>query len=142
MSTLIWKAKKISTCFVQLCLLCRFAFVLQNPITRKTMLGSGSSGSGDPKFLPENPLSISWHDSAWIPILNPHNVMDYFSERSNPFYERTCNNETIKMQRLNPEQMQNMQGTEYVLLHVQEPILYVIRKQHRQSPNHVRKTKH
>ena len=27
-----------------------------------------------------------------------------------------------------------MEGTEYMLLHVQEPILYVIRKLHRQSP--------
>lgn len=27
-----------------------------------------------------------------------------------------------------------MTGIEYVLLHVQEPILYVIRKQHRHSP--------
>ena len=50
-------------------------------------------------------LYLSWHDSAWIPILNQHNVMDYFSERSNPFYDRQCNNEVIKMQRLNPEQM-------------------------------------
>jgi len=53
----------------------------------------------------ENPLYLSWHDSAWIPILNQHNVMDYFSERSNPFYDRQCNNEVIKMQRLNPEQI-------------------------------------
>jgi hypothetical protein len=28
----------------------------------------------------------------------------------------------------------NMTGLEYVLLHVQEPILYVVRKQHRHSP--------
>ena len=27
-----------------------------------------------------------------------------------------------------------MIGTEYILLHVQEPILYVVRKQHRHSP--------
>ena len=27
-----------------------------------------------------------------------------------------------------------MVGVEYILLHVQEPILYVIRKQHRHSP--------
>lgn len=27
-----------------------------------------------------------------------------------------------------------MTGVEYILLHVQEPILYVIRKQHRHSP--------
>lgn len=30
----------------------------------------------------------------------------------------------------------NMTGLEYILLHVQEPILYVIRKQHRHSPTH------
>lgn len=29
----------------------------------------------------------------------------------------------------------NMVGMEYILLHVQDPILYVIRKQHRHSPN-------
>lgn len=28
----------------------------------------------------------------------------------------------------------NMVGMEYILLHVQDPILYVIRKQHRHSP--------
>ncbi|OWR44883.1 mediator of RNA polymerase II transcription subunit 6 isoform X2 [Danaus plexippus] len=82
----------------------------------------------------ENPLGLSWHDSAWIPSLNPSNIMDYFSERSNPFFDRTCNNEVVKMQRLSMDQLQNMTGLEYILLHVQEPILYVIRKQHRQSP--------
>lgn len=30
--------------------------------------------------------------------------------------------------------LRNMVGLEYILLHVQEPILYVIRKQHRHSP--------
>ncbi|EEB18452.1 conserved hypothetical protein [Pediculus humanus corporis] len=85
-------------------------------------------------LIPENPLGLSWHDSAWVPILNPSNVMDYFSERTNPFFDRACNNELVKMQRLNPEQLNNMTGLEYILLHVQEPILYVIRKQHRHSP--------
>ncbi|GFU90956.1 mediator of RNA polymerase II transcription subunit 6 [Trichonephila clavipes] len=100
----------------------------------------------DPRFmnnvphgLPkvENPLSISWHDSSWIPMLNTNNVMDYFSERTNPFYDRTCNNESLKMQRLGAEHLGNMVGLEYCLLHVQEPILYVIRKQHRHSPSQV-----
>ncbi|XP_002731302.1 mediator of RNA polymerase II transcription subunit 6-like isoform X2 [Saccoglossus kowalevskii] len=85
----------------------------------------------------DNPLHLSWYDSAWIPVLNPSNVMDYFSERSNPFYDRTCNNEVVKMQRLNPEQLNQMTGIEYILLHVQEPILYVIRKQLRHSPQNV-----
>lgn len=53
----------------------------------------------------ENPLWISWHDTTWIPILNPTNVMDYFQEKSNPFYDRTCNNEIIKMQRVGIDQM-------------------------------------
>ncbi|XP_055627409.1 mediator of RNA polymerase II transcription subunit 6 [Toxorhynchites rutilus septentrionalis] len=83
----------------------------------------------------ENPLWISWHDSNWIPILNPTNVMDYFSEKSNPFYDRTCNNEIVRMQRQNLDLLNNMTGVEYILLHVQDPILYVIRKQHRHSPS-------
>nr|CAG4645829.1 EOG090X0E0D [Lynceus sp. MCZ IZ 141354] len=85
----------------------------------------------------DNLLGISWHDSNWIPILNPSNVLDYFMERTNPFYDRTCNNEIVKMQRLNMEQLNNMTGLEYILLHVQEPILYVVRKQHRHSPSQV-----
>jgi MED6 mediator sub complex component len=51
----------------------------------------------------ESKLCLSWHDSGWIPFLNATNVLDYFSERSNPFYDRQCNNEVIKMQRLSPE---------------------------------------
>ena len=57
-------------------------------------------------FFVDNNLSISWHDPAWIPILNPTNIMDYFSERSNPFYDRSCNNEHVKMQRFNPDHLQ------------------------------------
>lgn len=83
----------------------------------------------------ENPLWISWHDSNWIPILNPANVMDYFSEKSNPFYDRTCNNEIVRMQRQSLDLLNNMTGVEYILLHVQDPILYVIRKQHRHTPS-------
>lgn len=97
---------------------------------------AGRLGIGAPG-IPDNPLSLSWHDSAWIPILNPSNVLDYFSQASNPFYDRTCNNEIVKMQRLNPDQLQNMTGLEYFLVHMQEPILYVIRKQHRLSPQQV-----
>lgn len=85
----------------------------------------------------ENPLVLSWHDTAWLPALDSTNVMDYFSERSNPFYDRTCNNEIVKMQRLSPDQLNIMTGLEYVLLHTQDPILYVVRKQHRHSPTQV-----
>lgn len=83
----------------------------------------------------ENLLHMSWSDSMWLPHLNSSNVMDYFSERSNPFYSRECNNEFIKMQQnTRMDQLQHMQGIEYQLLHAQEPILYIVRKQHRYSP--------
>ncbi|CAD5118924.1 DgyrCDS7599 [Dimorphilus gyrociliatus] len=41
------------------------------------------------------------------------------------------------MQRLNPDQLLNMTGIEYFLLHIQAPILYVIRKGNRQSSSHI-----
>ncbi|KAL1391516.1 hypothetical protein pipiens_012321 [Culex pipiens pipiens] len=82
----------------------------------------------------DSPLWISWHGSNWIPILNPASVMEYFSEKSNPFYDRTCNNEIVRMQRQTLDLLNNMTGVEYILLHVQDPILYVIRKQRRHTP--------
>ncbi|XP_030369521.1 mediator of RNA polymerase II transcription subunit 6 [Scaptodrosophila lebanonensis] len=84
---------------------------------------------------PENHLRLSWHDTQMIATLSPQNVMDYFCRKSNPFYDHMCNNETIRMQRLGVEHLQNMTGLEYILLHVAEPILYVIRKQHRYNPS-------
>ncbi|CAD5119201.1 DgyrCDS7836 [Dimorphilus gyrociliatus] len=80
----------------------------------------------------DNHLHIMWRDSAWTPMLNPSNILEYFSQ--SPFYDRTCNNEIIKMQRLKVNQLQNMTGIEYFLIHTQEPIFYVIRKIHRNSP--------
>jgi len=80
-------------------------------------------------------LHQSWQNEAWMPILNPSNVLEYFAESI--FYDPQCNNGIIRMQRLNPDQMLNMVGPEYVLLISQEPILYVIRKQHRTSPTQV-----
>ena len=95
--------------------------------------------SAESSKISDNPLFVSWCDSAWIPVLSQANVMDYFTERTNPFYDRTCNNEVLKMQKLGvlDAQLTSMQGTEYCLLHVQEPILYVIRKQLRHSPTQV-----
>lgn len=81
----------------------------------------------------QNPLEICWFDSAWIPFLNAQNVLEYFS-KATAFYDRQCNNEIIKMQRQSLDVLKNMTGIEYILLHVKEPILYVIRKQHRHSP--------
>ncbi|ELV10982.1 Mediator of RNA polymerase II transcription subunit 6 [Tupaia chinensis] len=45
------------------------------------------------------------------------------------------------MQRLTLEHLNQMVGVEYILLHAQEPILFIIRKQQRQSPAQVDQTK-
>lgn len=82
-------------------------------------------------------LRLSWHDPVRKPFLNPQNILDYFCQKSNPFYDKLCNNEIARMQKLSPEQMTMMTGKEYILLHVQEPILYVIRKQDRIGPDSV-----
>ena len=63
------------------------------------------SGAGKAEQDRQQLLSLSWHDSAWIPALDRGNVMDYFSQRSNPFYDRTCNNEIVRMQRSDPAQL-------------------------------------
>ncbi|PAA65015.1 hypothetical protein BOX15_Mlig012582g1, partial [Macrostomum lignano] len=84
-------------------------------------------------------LSLTWSDAnRWnMQQPTPANILDYFCERTNPFYDHHCNNEQIRMQRLNPEHLLSMQGVEYVLLRFQEPILFVIRKQFRKSPTEV-----
>ena len=104
-------------------------------------ISNDGNGAGN---VTRNPLHESWHDPAWIPALSTHNVMDYFSERTNPFYDRTCNNEVLKMQRVGmqgagpiDQHLPSMVGVEYILLCAQEPILYVIRKQQRHSPSQV-----
>lgn len=60
---------------------------------------------GSVQFVQDNPLWISWHDTNLLASLNPSTVLDYFCRKSNPFYERVCNNETVRMQRLGLDQL-------------------------------------
>ena len=78
-------------------------------------MAAPAAGSGSEGKISENPLFVSWVDSAWIPVLNQNNVLDYFSERTNPFYDRTCNNEILKMQKLGVADVQltNMQVSHF-----------------------------
>ncbi|BHF65824.1 Mediator of RNA polymerase II transcription subunit 6 [Sparganum proliferum] len=81
----------------------------------------------------------SLYEVSWAnPLFSPHllcaaNVLEYFCDLSNPFYDRECNNEVIRMQKLSPEQLVSMTGIEFYLHHSQEPVLFVIRKQQRLS---------
>ncbi|CAL8092959.1 unnamed protein product [Calicophoron daubneyi] len=81
--------------------------------------------------------SISWSNPACSHLLCSANVLDYFCDLSNPFYDRQCNNEVIRMQRLSTEQLLCMTGVEFYLHSAQEPILFVIRKQQRLSSTQV-----
>ena len=91
---------------------------------------------------------VCWEDKVWqqhFP-LNSHTVLDYFA--NSQFYDRTCINEQVKMQRnLPPEQiartLERMVGVEYDLQHADEVppsegdsahSLYVIRKLQRSGP--------
>ncbi|OQV20230.1 putative Mediator of RNA polymerase II transcription subunit 6 [Hypsibius exemplaris] len=105
-------------------------------------------------------LLLSWSDAIWVPHLTSANVMEYFAQPSNPFYDPQCNNEIIRMQRQSLDQLKwgfffcfffrcfpphllqvnlhsfyrNMVGIEYELAHAQDPILYIIKRQQRISP--------
>ncbi|GJP39816.1 hypothetical protein CLOM_g24156 [Closterium sp. NIES-68] len=68
--------------------------------------------------------------------LVPGNVFDYFA--NSPFYDRTCNNEQLRMQGIHPldtARLREMVGWEYSLHMAQEPHLFVLRKQKRDSPD-------
>ncbi|OAF71437.1 Mediator complex subunit 6 [Intoshia linei] len=96
-----------------------------------------SNQNEDQIRLEKKKLSISWSDSSWPHVLSKYNVMDYFSQLSNPFYDKTCNNQILKMQRLEANNLVNMIGLEYMCVFDQEPILFIIRKQYRKSPHEI-----
>jgi mediator of RNA polymerase II transcription subunit 6 len=83
----------------------------------------------------------SFRDTVWLQSfpLNAQTVLHYFA--LSPFYDRSCNNERLKMQRLGLDQLKNLRGVEYELLPnaaKQLPQqLYIIRKQRRSGRTQV-----
>lgn len=103
---------------------------------------------GNPNFepppLPPPPgtdmTGICFRDQLWLNTfpLDRNYVFDYFA--LSPFYDRTCNNEHIRMNSVHPldlSHLSKMTGIEYMLNEVIEPNLFVIRKQKRDSPEKV-----
>lgn len=86
----------------------------------------------------DNMLHKSYYDPAWTDQINEFNVLDYFCQSTNPFYDTTCNNEIIRTQRGSLEQLRSMTGIEYFLVHQQSPILFIIRKVERLSPDDIK----
>lgn len=85
--------------------------------------------------------NASFRDTVWLQSfpLTAQTVLHYFA--LSPFYDRSCNNERLKMQRLGLEQLKNMRGVEYELLpNLAQQLpqqLFLIRKQRRSSRNQV-----
>jgi hypothetical protein len=72
--------------------------------------------------------SVTWTDKVWLTYfpLNAETALDYFS--LSQFYDRACNNELVKMQRLDPALMSTMEGIEYSLVSPSSPNLFRITK--------------
>ncbi|CAH6723649.1 mediator of RNA polymerase II transcription subunit 6 [[Candida] jaroonii] len=103
----------------------------------------------------DQPLDeIQWKIPEWINQFGLHtgNVLDYFSE--SPFYDRTSNNQVIKMQfqfQPPPPNIQTpleftkyfenklieMVGIEFIIAYVREPDFWIIRKQNRLNKENV-----
>ncbi|KAG9304943.1 hypothetical protein G9A89_003111 [Geosiphon pyriformis] len=89
--------------------------------------------------------TIVWRHQEWILQqpngLNSNNVLDYFSE--SPFWEKHCNNATLKMQTQFNDlkdlmfELKKMRGIEFQVVHERPPCLWVIRKQRRWDESQV-----
>ncbi|OUT20331.1 hypothetical protein CAS74_004578 [Pichia kudriavzevii] len=85
---------------------------------------------------------VEWRSPEFINAygLRTDNVLEYLS--LSPFWERTCSNQVLKMQRQVEENsmgvvptfdtsLRKMRGIEFVLHHYREPDLWIIRKERR-----------
>jgi len=103
--------------------------------------------------MEEDMSQLSFRDDVWLQYysLNSVSVLDYFSFSG--FYDRTCNNEMVKMQRQSVLKMKEMVGIEYEVIvpppkYFDDPFgqkcvvqqtsnLFVIQKQYRHTPDQV-----
>ncbi len=83
--------------------------------------------------------ALQWSDKTWLSYLslNATTALDYFS--LSPFYDASCNNELVKMQRLDPAAiLPTMTGVEYSVEPVppdREPArIYIVHKGYRSGP--------
>lgn len=90
-----------------------------------------ASSSNNPAEETQDLTSVVWQDKRWLSLfpLNADTVLDYFS--LSQFYDVRCNNELIKMQRLDKSLLKTMAGIEYALSDSPSPGLFIITKSRR-----------
>lgn len=74
---------------------------------------------------------VVWQDKQWLSLfpLDVNTVLDYFA--LSQFYDSRCNNELIKMQRLDKGLLKTLSGIEYALSDSPSPGLFIITKSRR-----------
>ncbi|CAG9540179.1 unnamed protein product [Cercopithifilaria johnstoni] len=101
---------------------------------------NAASQSSSPYQQTVSMLHQSFKNPNWPPnFITPDNVLDYFCDPGNVFYDVSSCNQHIRMQNLNRplhECLQSMQGIQYTVVGTFPP-LYVIMKQRRNSPTNV-----
>lgn len=81
--------------------------------------------------MEEDGTGVVWTDKVWLSYfpLNEATALDYFS--LSQFYDRSCNNELVKMQRLDAALMTTLEGIEYKLLPQTNENLFRVSKSRR-----------
>ncbi|KAF8758850.1 MED6Hypothetical protein, partial [Rhizoctonia solani] len=82
----------------------------------------------------------------WLNVLGPlttGNVLEYFAA-CQLFWDPQCNNNILRMQSqhlgtsVNLDELKNMKGIEYAVVHAEPPTLFIIHKRERLSPTETR----
>ncbi|CAE6482290.1 unnamed protein product [Rhizoctonia solani] len=82
----------------------------------------------------------------WLNVLGPlttSNVLEYFAA-CQLFWDPQCNNNILRMQSqhlgtsVNLDELKNMKGVEYAVVHAEPPTLFIIHKRERLSPTETR----
>ena len=108
---------------------------------------AGATGEAQLEEAQADQCHLAHFDKNWVAPLTHENVLDYFV--GSPFFDPSCDNNIIRMQRLPPTHLLNMTGIQYRLSphvapeahhvppNVEHP-LFVIEKIRRSSPTDVR----